>query len=109
MKMKKYIVVIYAVIASLLCLSNAFAVDNPLYASFQSNGIWKWTGSGWTQLTPDSPEGMVAAGEKLYGDFGSNGLWQWGGSGWSKLTPDNPAMMVASGNDLYGTFTGSGI
>ena len=60
MKMKKYIVVIYAVIASLLCLSNAFAVDNPLYASFQSNGIWKWTGSGWTQLTPDSPEVFFA-------------------------------------------------
>jgi len=79
-----------------------------LYGHFTGAGIWQWTGSGWTQLTPDNPETIVAAGTNLYGKFG-NGIWQWNGSSWNKLTPDRPAAMVASGSNLYGNFTGNGI
>jgi hypothetical protein len=82
--------------------------SSSLYAAFTNAGIWQWGGSGWTQLTPDNPESMVAAGTNLYGKFG-NGIWQWNGSGWTKLTPDRPASMVASGSNLYGNFTGNGI
>ena len=64
-----------------------------LYGSFTGNGIWQWGGSGWTQLTPDNPESIVAAGSNLYGKF-ANGIWQWNGSAWTQLTPDNPALMA---------------
>jgi len=84
------------------------AAQQPLYGSFTGTGIWQWGGSGWTQLTPDNPESIVAAGTNLYGKF-ANGIWQWTGSGWTKLTPDRPASMVASGSNLYGNFTGNGI
>ncbi|MDD4091621.1 MAG: M12 family metallo-peptidase, partial [Smithellaceae bacterium] len=63
------------------------AVQQPLYGSFTGAGIWQWTGSGWTQLTPDNPESIVAAGTNLYGKF-ANGIWQWTGTGWTHLTPD---------------------
>ena len=114
-----------AVNGKLLCLINTgfdFSIDSwgdvyglfletssALYGSFTGNGIWQWNGSGWTQLTPDNPEEMVASGTNLYGDFGTNGLWQWNGSGWSLLTPDNPEAMVASGTDLYGDFGSNGL
>ena len=81
----------------------------PLYASFANKGIWQWTGSGWTKLTPDNPAGMVASGTNLYGNFTGNGIWKWTGSDWTKLTPDNPTEMAASGTNLYGNFTGNGI
>jgi hypothetical protein len=83
-------------------------IGTRLYASFANAGIWQWGGSAWTQLTPDNPESIVAAGANLYGKF-ANGIWQWTGSGWTKLTPDRPASMVASGTNLYGNFTGNGI
>jgi len=84
------------------------AAQQPLYGSFTGTGIWQWGGSAWTQLTPDNPESIVAAGTNLYGKF-ANGIWQWTGSGWTHLTPDRPASMVASGTNLYGNFTGNGI
>jgi len=66
-----------------------------LYADFGANGLWKWDGSVWSQLTPGNPEGMAASGSLLYGDFGANGLWEWDGSAWSQLTPGDPENMVA--------------
>jgi hypothetical protein len=85
-----------------------YQAASPLYGSFTGTGIWQWGGSAWTQLTPDNPESIVAAGANLYGKF-ANGIWQWTGSGWTHLTPDRPASMVASGSNLYGNFTGNGI
>ena len=84
-------------------------IKSVLYASFTGSGIWEWNGNGWTLLTPDNPEAMVASGTDLYGDFGGSGLWQWNGSGWSLLTPDNPSLMIAADANLYASFTGAGI
>jgi hypothetical protein len=80
-----------------------------LYAAFPGYGLWKYDGSAWSQLTPDTPQGMAAAGSILYGDFGSLGLWKYNGSSWSLLTPDNPENIVASETALYGDFGALGL
>jgi hypothetical protein len=75
-----------------------------LYAAFPGYGLWVYNGSTWSQLTPDAPQGLAAAGSILYGDFGGLGVWKYNGSSWSQLTPDNPENIVASESALYGDF-----
>jgi predicted GH43/DUF377 family glycosyl hydrolase len=85
-----------------------------LYGNFGAGaGIWQWNGdsSGWSQVTPNNPQSMVASGSSLYGNFGTGaGIWKWDGTTWSQVTPNSPTDMVASGSLLYGNFgTGAGI
>jgi hypothetical protein len=91
----------------------------PLYANFAGAGIWKWDGSAWSQVTPNSPTAMAVSGSLLlydlnfglYGNFGTGaGIWKWDGTNWSQVTPNSPSAMVASSSLLYGNFgIGAGI
>ena len=107
--MKKYILVVIALICSFLSDNMAFATDTNLYGSFTGGGIWKWDGSSWSQVTPNIPQLMVISGSNLYGSFAGAGIWKWDGSSWVQITPNNPQLMVISGSNLYGSFAGAGI
>jgi hypothetical protein len=76
---------------------------SPLYTDFGSNGIWQYSGSTWSQLTPYDPTAMTAAGSLLYANFG-NGVYMYNGSSWSQLTPYSPTAMTATGSLLYANY-----
>jgi hypothetical protein len=61
-----------------------------LYGDFTGQGIWQWSGTNWTQVTPNDAQLMVATNTTLYGSFAGNGIWQWNGNSWSQVTPNNP-------------------
>jgi hypothetical protein len=71
-----------------------------LYGNFGPGaGIWKWDGSNWTQVTPNSPTAIAMSGSILYGNFAGAGIWKWDGAAWSQATPNNPtSMLVDMGN-----------
>jgi FtsP/CotA-like multicopper oxidase with cupredoxin domain len=83
-------------------------VDQLLYVSNAGTGIWQWDLGTWSQISPNNPQLMSAAGSLVYGSFG-NGIWKWDGSTWSQVTASNPQLMVVSGTNLYGAFAGGGI
>ncbi len=83
-------------------------MPSPLYGAFTGNGIWKWDGNRWTQITSSNPQSMETSGTILYGVFG-NGIWKWDGSTWTTITPSIPQSMAATATTLYGYFTGGGI
>jgi hypothetical protein len=35
------------------------ATGSLLYGSFAGNGIWKWDGAAWSQVTPNNPTSML--------------------------------------------------
>ena len=81
-----------------------------LYASFEAAGIWKWDGTTWTQVSPNTPQSMTATGSVLYGSFTGAGIWKWDGTTWTQASPNTPTGMAVSGSTLYGNFgTGAGI
>jgi N-acetylneuraminic acid mutarotase len=82
-------------------------MPSPLYGAFP-NGIWKWDGNRWVQVTSYTPNLMIANTTNLYVTFG-NGIWQWDGSAWTQLTPYTPKSMLATATTLYGAYTGFGI
>jgi hypothetical protein len=85
-------------------------VGSPVpYANFGSNGIWMYSGTTWSQVTPNNPEAMVSSGSTLYGAFSGAGIWMHNGTTWSQVTPNNPEAMVSSGSSMYGDFGSSGI
>jgi hypothetical protein len=75
--------------------NNTFGYDILLYGKYD-NGIWQYNGSTWSQLTPYTPEAMVATGSLLYGDFGFTGIWMYNGSTWTQITPNDPASMTGN-------------
>ena len=90
--------------------AGAYEYLTKLYADFAGNGIWKYDGTSWSQITPNVPTAMTASGSLLYGNFGTGaGIWKWNGSSWTQVTPNNPQLMVIAGSNLYGSFTGAGI
>jgi len=83
-------------------------MPSPLYGAFTGQGIWKWDGNRWTQITTNTSQSMVISGTNLYGAF-ANGIWKWDGSTWTQVTPNNPRVMAVSGSNLYGDFAEYGI
>ena len=67
-----------------------------LYVDFGVNGLSKWDGAAWTQLSTANPENMVVSGTTLYVDFGVNGLSKWDGAAWTQLTQVTPENMTIS-------------
>ena len=84
-------------------------ITSTLYANFTGGGVWMYSGTSWSQVTPGNPTSMVAAGSLLYGNFTGGGVWMYSGTSWSQVTPGNPTSMVAAGSLLYGNFTGGGV
>ena len=66
-----------------------------LYADFAGAGIWQWDGANWSQVTPNNPQFMSAAGSLLYGSFAGAGIWKWDEAIWSQVTANAPISMVA--------------
>jgi hypothetical protein len=85
------------------------ADNNAVYATFGSNGLYKWDGAAWSRLNTKIPDSMVASGSVLYAAFASHGLYKWDGTIWSRLNAKIPASMAASGSVLYAAFTGLGL
>jgi hypothetical protein len=106
--MKKFTMVIVALIYSFLSVNLLFAEMN-LYGSFTGAGIWKWGGTTWSQVTPNTPTAIAASGSTLYGNFSPGGIWKWDGTTWSQVTPNVATAMAVSGSVLYGNFEGAGI
>jgi hypothetical protein len=105
--MKKFIMVIVALIYSFLSVNLLFA-DAKIYGSFTGYGLYSWNGSAWTQLTYlDPASGMVASGSTLYADFPGYGLYSWSGTAWTQINTNHPASMVASSSALYVKFAGT--
>jgi len=97
----------HAITAAMQILSE---MDTLLYAANAGDGIWRWNGTAWSQITAENPQAMIASGSVLYGDFGASGIRRWDGVAWSQITASNPLIMAASGSLLYGTFeAGNGI
>jgi hypothetical protein len=93
--MKKFIMVIVALIYSFLCVNLLFA-DAKIYGSFTGYGLYKWDGAAWTQLNSvESTGGMAVSGSTLYADFAGYGLYSWNGATWTLLTAVHPASMAA--------------
>jgi len=69
-----------------------------LYVNFgASDGLYKWDGAAWSQITTSNPENMVtSSGSALYVDFGTLGIYKWDGAAWSQITGSNPVIMAVS-------------
>ncbi len=88
---------------------------------FGSSGLWLANDNGWTQLSPDNPQDLLAADangdgtDELAADFGASGLWIRVGNAWHKISPLNPEDCVAgnvqgaSGDELAVDFGSAGL
>ena len=72
---------------------------------FGSSGLWLANSSGWSQLSPDNPQGLLAMDtiadgiDELVADFGSKGLWIRIGGTWHKISSLNPEAFAAGSLD----------
>ena len=72
--------------------------DASIVAGFGSNGLWRWTATGWQKLSGLNCQTLVACPDGSIGaSFGTQGLWRGTSSnGWQKLSNYNAQTMVAS-------------
>ncbi len=88
---------------------------------FGASGLWLANDSGWTQLSPDNPQDLLAADpngdatDDLAADFGTSGLWIRIGGTWHKISSLNPEAFVkgslngAAGDELAVDFGSAGL
>ena len=71
---------------------------------FGASGIWLYDDeAGWTQLSSENPEALLAADQSVLADLGSTGLWMWNEGAWSQLSAANVESMAYDGV-LYADF-----
>jgi len=88
---------------------------------FGSSGLWLANDNGWTQLSPDNPQDLLAAdmngdaADELVADFGTVGLWIRVGGTWHKISSLNPQAFTsgslngAAGDELVVDFGTAGL
>jgi hypothetical protein len=75
---------------------------------FGTAGIYLYDNGAWTQLTPDNPEGLMAADvdadglDEVIADFGSAGFWVWNSGAWNQISGVNVEGMAAGDVDADG-------
>jgi hypothetical protein len=85
-----------------------------LYGDFGAQGVWRWSNSGWMNLSGLNPVFIaVSDSDAFFGRFeqtGAQGVWRWTPTaGWSLLTSSLPVVLQAdSGGDFVGVFTATG-
>jgi hypothetical protein len=90
-------------IASSSGAENLVALSNKLVVDFGSAGLWQYEG-GWTQLSPMSPDKLLANGNKLLATFPGFGLHQHDGTTWTQLSSVSPLDMIAISGKVYVNF-----
>ena len=72
---------------------------------FGPDGIWMFNGGTWVQLSPENPEGLIAADlqgdgdDEIIADMAALGLWVWDSGAWANLTSYNPEGILAGDID----------
>jgi hypothetical protein len=95
-------------------MSLVFAIPtsaDPLYADFDSSGLWMYDGT-WTRISTGDAEadgGLVSIGSDLYVDFGSSGLYKYNGTTWTRISTGNPEGLGKYNNKLVADFGSSGL
>jgi hypothetical protein len=85
-----------------------------LYGDFGAQGVWRWSNSGWMNLSGLNPVFIaVSDSDAFFGRFdqsGAQGVWRWTPTaGWSVLTSSLPLVLQTdSAGDFVGMFTAAG-
>jgi hypothetical protein len=75
---------------------------------FGANGIWLADDSGWSQISANNPERLLAMDvqgdhiDEIIGDFGASGLWIWVNNAWHIISSRNADFFVAGNIDGKG-------
>jgi hypothetical protein len=67
-----------------------------LYVDFAGYGLYEYDGTAWSQLTPNHPASMTAAGSILYASFAGYGLYKYDSGTWTQITPNAPTSMTTN-------------